>query len=69
MGKSIVHCGGAGNGQVAKRKRRLAPSLHAPQSVAEPTHGVRPRQVAKLCNNLLLGITMAGVSEAFNLGQ
>jgi len=25
--------------------------------------------VAKLCNNLLLGITMAGVSEAFNLGE
>mmetsp|Transcript_43032 Transcript_43032/g.97894 ORF Transcript_43032/g.97894 Transcript_43032/m.97894 type:complete len:328 (+) Transcript_43032:172-1155(+) len=40
MGKSIVHCGGPGNGQVAK-----------------------------LCNNLLLGITMAGVSEAFNLGE
>jgi 3-hydroxyisobutyrate dehydrogenase len=40
MGKNIVHCGGAGTGQVAK-----------------------------VCNNLLLGISMAGVSEAFNLGQ
>lgn len=26
-------------------------------------------QVAKVCNNLLLGISMAGVAEAFNLGQ
>lgn len=25
-------------------------------------------QIAKICNNLLLGITMIGVSEAFNLG-
>mmetsp|Transcript_4450 Transcript_4450/g.7166 ORF Transcript_4450/g.7166 Transcript_4450/m.7166 type:complete len:286 (+) Transcript_4450:803-1660(+) len=31
----------------------------------EPGNG----QVAKLCNNLILGITMAGVSEAFNLGK
>jgi 3-hydroxyisobutyrate dehydrogenase len=40
MGKNIVHCGGAGTGQVAK-----------------------------VCNNLLLGISMVGVSEAMNLGQ
>ena len=33
------------------------------------TNRVCLQQVAKLCNNLLLGITMAGVSEAFNLGQ
>jgi 3-hydroxyisobutyrate dehydrogenase len=39
MGKNIVHCGGAGTGQVAK-----------------------------ICNNLLLGISMIGVSEAMNLG-
>jgi 3-hydroxyisobutyrate dehydrogenase len=39
MGKNIVHCGGAGNGQVAK-----------------------------VANNLLLGITMVGLSEAMNLG-
>jgi len=39
MGKNIVHCGGSGNGQVAK-----------------------------VCNNLLLGISMIGVSEAMNLG-
>jgi 3-hydroxyisobutyrate dehydrogenase len=39
MGKNIVHCGGAGNGQVAK-----------------------------ICNNLLLGISMLGVSEAMTLG-
>jgi len=39
MGKSIVHCGKGGNGQVAK-----------------------------VCNNLILGITMVGVSEAMNLG-
>ncbi len=26
-------------------------------------------QVAKICNNLILGITMAGVSEAFYLGK
>jgi len=39
MGKNIVHCGGPGNGQVAK-----------------------------VCNNLLLGISMIGVSEAMNLG-
>lgn len=39
MGKNIIHCGSAGNGQVAK-----------------------------ICNNLLLGISMIGVSEAMNLG-
>lgn len=39
MGKNIIHCGSAGNGQVAK-----------------------------ICNNLLLGISMVGVSEAMNLG-
>jgi 3-hydroxyisobutyrate dehydrogenase len=40
MGKNIVHCGGAGTGQVAK-----------------------------VCNNLVLGISMVGVSEAMNLGD
>ena len=39
MGKNIVHCGGAGTGQVAK-----------------------------ICNNMLLGISMIGVAEAMNLG-
>lgn len=39
MGKNIVHCGGAGNGQVAK-----------------------------ICNNMLLGISMIGVAEAMSLG-
>ena len=39
MGKNLVHCGGAGNGQVAK-----------------------------ICNNLVLGISMNAVSEAMNLG-
>jgi 3-hydroxyisobutyrate dehydrogenase len=39
MGKNIVHCGGSGNGQVAK-----------------------------ICNNMLLAISMIGVSEAMNLG-
>ncbi|MCU1724218.1 3-hydroxyisobutyrate dehydrogenase [Pseudomonas sp. 5P_5.1_Bac1] len=39
MGKNIVHCGDAGNGQVAK-----------------------------IANNMLLGISMAGVSEAMALG-
>lgn len=39
MGKTIVHCGGPGNGQVAK-----------------------------IANNLLLGISMIGVSEAMSLG-
>ncbi|MDB6085263.1 MAG: 3-hydroxyisobutyrate dehydrogenase [Gammaproteobacteria bacterium] len=39
MGKNIVHCGGAGTGQVAK-----------------------------ICNNLLLGISMIGVAEAMSLG-
>jgi len=39
MGKNIVHCGSAGNGQVAK-----------------------------ICNNMLLGISMVGVAEAMNLG-
>ncbi|GBG32845.1 3-hydroxyisobutyrate dehydrogenase, mitochondrial [Hondaea fermentalgiana] len=40
MGKSTVHCGDIGTGQVAK-----------------------------LCNNLVLGISMLGVSEAMNLGS
>jgi len=39
MGKNIVHCGGSGNGQVAK-----------------------------VCNNLVLGISMAAVSEGMRLG-
>jgi len=39
MGKAIVHCGDAGNGQVAK-----------------------------IANNLLLGISMIGVAEAMTLG-
>jgi 3-hydroxyisobutyrate dehydrogenase len=39
MGRNIVHCGGAGTGQVAK-----------------------------ICNNLVLGISMIGVAEAMNLG-
>jgi 3-hydroxyisobutyrate dehydrogenase len=39
MGKNIVHCGGSGNGQVAK-----------------------------ICNNMLLAISMIGVSEAMTLG-
>ncbi|SFQ32165.1 3-hydroxyisobutyrate dehydrogenase [Pseudomonas borbori] len=39
MGKNIVHCGGTGNGQVAK-----------------------------VANNMLLGISMIGVSEAMALG-
>jgi len=40
MGKTVVHCGGAGTGQAAK-----------------------------ICNNMILGITMAGVSEAFALAD
>jgi 3-hydroxyisobutyrate dehydrogenase len=40
MGKRIVHCGDAGNGQVAK-----------------------------ICNNLILGASMIAVSEAFVLGE
>ncbi|MCY1287616.1 3-hydroxyisobutyrate dehydrogenase [compost metagenome] len=39
MGKNIVHCGAAGNGQVAK-----------------------------IANNMLLGISMVGVAEAMSLG-
>ena len=40
MGKRIVHCGDAGNGQAAK-----------------------------ICNNMILGISMAGVCEAFVLAE
>jgi 3-hydroxyisobutyrate dehydrogenase len=40
MGKRIVHCGNAGNGQVAK-----------------------------ICNNMILGASMIVVSEAFVLGE
>ncbi len=40
MGKTIVHAGGAGNGQAAK-----------------------------ICNNMILGIAMIGVSEAFVLAE
>ncbi|GGC79124.1 3-hydroxyisobutyrate dehydrogenase [Chelatococcus reniformis] len=40
MGKKIVHCGDAGNGQAAK-----------------------------ICNNMILGISMIGVCEAFALGE
>jgi 3-hydroxyisobutyrate dehydrogenase len=40
MGKRIVHCGEAGNGQVAK-----------------------------MCNNMILGVSMIAVSEAFVLGE
>jgi 3-hydroxyisobutyrate dehydrogenase len=40
MGRSIVHCGGAGNGQAAK-----------------------------ICNNMILGVSMLAVSEAFVLAE
>lgn len=40
MGKTIVHCGGAGNGQAAK-----------------------------ICNNMMLGIQMVSVAEAFVLAE
>tara|TARA_R110001592_G_scaffold191289_1_gene437443 strand:- start:1949 stop:2836 length:888 start_codon:yes stop_codon:yes gene_type:complete len=40
MGKTIVHCGGPGNGQAAK-----------------------------ICNNMMLGIQMASVAEAFVLAE
>lgn len=40
MGRKIVHCGPAGNGQAAK-----------------------------ICNNMILGISMIGVCEAFVLGE
>ncbi len=40
MGKTIVHAGGAGNGQAAK-----------------------------ICNNMILGVSMIGVSEAFVLAE
>jgi 3-hydroxyisobutyrate dehydrogenase len=40
MGKKVVHCGEAGNGQAAK-----------------------------ICNNMILGISMIAVSEAFVLGE
>jgi 3-hydroxyisobutyrate dehydrogenase len=40
MGKRVVHCGQAGNGQAAK-----------------------------ICNNMILGISMIAVSEAFVLGE
>jgi 3-hydroxyisobutyrate dehydrogenase len=40
MGRRVVHCGEAGNGQVAK-----------------------------ICNNMILGISMIAVSEAFVLGE
>ncbi len=40
MGKNLVHCGGAGNGQAAK-----------------------------ICNNMMLGIQMISVSEAFVLAE
>jgi 3-hydroxyisobutyrate dehydrogenase len=40
MGRRIVHCGSAGNGQAAK-----------------------------ICNNMILGISMIGVSEAFVLAE
>ena len=40
MGKRVIHCGEAGNGQVAK-----------------------------ICNNMILGVSMIAVSEAFVLGE
>lgn len=40
MGRTVVHCGGAGNGQAAK-----------------------------ICNNMLLGISMIGACEAFTLAE
>ena len=40
MGKRVVHCGEAGNGQAAK-----------------------------ICNNMILGVSMIAVSEAFVLAE
>jgi len=40
MGRKVVHCGAAGNGQAAK-----------------------------ICNNMILGVSMIAISEAFVLGE
>lgn len=41
----------------------VSPHLHAERLLA-----VLWLQVAKICNNMLLGISMIGVAEAMNLG-
>lgn len=54
MGKNIVHCGDNGTGQVGKRKH----SCKALTII----------QVAKICNNLVLSISMIAVAEGMSLG-
>jgi 3-hydroxyisobutyrate dehydrogenase len=55
---------GGGNGTFEKVK----PLLEAMGKNIVHCGGVGTGQIAKICNNLVLGITMAGVSEAMSLG-
>jgi 3-hydroxyisobutyrate dehydrogenase len=48
---------------------RIAPLLRAMGKNIVHCGDAGTGQVAKICNNLLLGITMIGVSEAMNLGS
>lgn len=56
---------GGEDGAVAKAKPILTKLGKRVVHVGAPGHG----QIAKMCNNMLLGVSMIGLSEAFNLGK
>lgn len=49
--------------------KRAEPLLDIMGKAVVHAGGAGNGQVAKVCNNMILGITMLGISEAFNLGQ
>lgn len=65
MGKNIVHCGDLGTGQVRSDSHA---SMDEDVTGADDGGGGVVAQVAKICNNLVLGISMSAVSEAMSLG-
>ena len=66
MGKNVVHCGASGTGQVVSRifLYNLLPEL-----LREFVFVFVNVKAAKICNNMLLGISMIGTAEAMNLGM
>eukprot|EP00898_Chlorokybus_atmophyticus_P002969 jgi/Chlat1/3673/Chrsp24S00279 len=59
MGQHVRHCGAVGNGQTWELRLILV----------KLSHNRSRLQVAKLCNNLVLAVSMAAVCEGLSLGQ
>lgn len=64
MGKNVVHCGPVGTGQVSLLS--VVSDLQSWFMLVRQS--ILLFQAAKICNNMLLGISMIGASETMNLG-